>query len=105
MFEMFMSTSPEPSPAKPFRPHGFFTKLCNCKPILACGRFLRLRQKADWLLKYLPIWVSHRNGLRRRIDSVESLFAGEEILSHPIYKSIDPWLPKIKSFIDLGVNR
>ncbi len=99
-----MPASPEP-PSQTFRPHGFITRLCNWPPVLAGGRFLRLRQKADWLLGRLPIWISDRNGIRRRIDSTESLFAAEEILSHPIYKSIDPWLPHIKSFADLGMNR
>jgi FkbM family methyltransferase len=100
-----MDQPPEAAPGLTFRPHGFFTILCNQKFVLAAGRGLRLRQKADWLLKLLPIWVSGRNGIRRKIDSVESLFAGEEIFSNPIYQFITPWLPEIKSFVDLGVNR
>ena len=84
---------------------GLITTLCNHWLILFFGRRLHVRKMADWLLRIIPIWITNRNGIRRKIDSVEAIFASEEILSCPIYQNINPWLPEIRSFIDLGMNR
>jgi|GEM_PF-3252748 len=88
-----------------FRPNGWVTNILHHPLLLGLEKLLMIRQKADWVLNILPLWVKSRDGISRRIDAIESIFAAEEILGNPIYKQIESWLPEIQSFVDVGVNR